>query len=137
MQIIHRCGHTQNHEIYGNATSKSSRVAYLKTIDCSTCIRKSQNASAAIINQDADLPALIGTDKQIAWAESIRAKIIREATEYLAKTESYTPASPAEATEIEKIIGAIADLKEKISAAWWITNQYGLKTALKAVLEGK
>ena len=46
--------------------------------NCAECKRAEANAKATSKNQEAGLPALEGSEKQISWAESLRAKRVKQ-----------------------------------------------------------
>jgi hypothetical protein len=80
-RIAHACGHEQAHYLSGFASQMERKAAWLKTTKCKSCFvaekRAEQagataGASAAIAHLD--LPLLSGSDRQTAWASSIRAK---------------------------------------------------------------
>ena len=77
-RITHSCGHEQEHYIIGEyAADYDSQAAKLSRGKCDTCrtqaasLIASQNRTAV---QELGLAALQGSPKQIAWAETIRAK---------------------------------------------------------------
>jgi hypothetical protein len=73
-QIKHICGHVVTHNIVGtNVHGERQRKAeWLETTLCTECYRKQQQEQAVLVNKD--LLALTGSEKQIAWAEKIRAE---------------------------------------------------------------
>ena len=82
-QITHACGHTQEHQLYGPHRQRADKEEWLRTTSCTECWRAEQEAKRAEqaradaqANSVAGLPPLTGTPKQIAWAETIRARII-------------------------------------------------------------
>jgi len=95
--------------------------------ECKELIRKEENEKAAKINESAGLPELKGSDKQIAWAETIRAKKVSELDkslsdndlEYLKKRAHRQGIADAD----KKIDIAIVSIKSKTSASWWIDSR--------------
>lgn len=86
--ITRACGHDEEIQIYGtNSHGERERQAkYEATKLCADCYKEAmdrkrteENAKAAQAAQDLGFPKLTGSDKQVAWAESIRAKLIKEA----------------------------------------------------------
>ena len=67
-------------------------------------------------SQSIALPDLEGSERQIAWAEQIRAKAISEATTYLQNTDQ-TITSEQVASKFDKFT----------SAKWWIDRREDLK----------
>jgi hypothetical protein len=77
-EITHACGHTVTHNIIGSIGEKCGKAAWLAERDCPKCWAENKAAERRA-EQDktrevADgLPAMTGTEKQVAWAEQIRA----------------------------------------------------------------
>lgn len=80
-RIAHACGHEQAHYIPGFASQQARKARWLRTTKCRACFaadKRSEHAdlgataSAAIAHME--LPALVGSERQIAWAATIRAK---------------------------------------------------------------
>lgn len=92
--VTHTCGHTVEIEQFGPEQARREARAQMRQHPCLAC----RNAEAAAANAEAGLPALTGSPKQIAWAESIRAKAVANRTT--------TP-------EQQRIAGA----------AWWIDHR--------------
>lgn len=74
--INHTCGHTINHNLLGPIKDRETRASYLETQPCLDCARAEKTQKAQ--EQNKDLPKLEGTEKQIAWAETIRAQKAKE-----------------------------------------------------------
>lgn len=114
--ITHSCGHTITHQICGTNVrgERDSKKTWLESRDCSECYRKAQADKAAADNQD--LPALSGSAKQVAWAETIRAaskKSLEEARNII------NPDHP-KAAEVADLIDATL---AKTEARYWIDNR--------------
>lgn len=101
-------------------------------IQCDDCREKEReeekaaaNAKAAESAKGFDLPELTGSDKQVAWANTIRVKVFEQ---YSKVTESFTKFTPEKqnqcAEEFEKL-NAVANylFNSKTSAAFWIDNR--------------
>ncbi len=80
-RIIHACGHEQGHYLTGFDSQQERKARWLKTTSCRDCFvaeKRAEEAAAAALSSAAishlDLPLLIGTDRQISWASTIRAK---------------------------------------------------------------
>jgi hypothetical protein len=79
--VTHSCGCTATHQIAGPHSERDKRIAYLETQKCTECWKADNAAKAAqdaAQNAAAGLPALVGSDKQTAWAETIRTKKLTE-----------------------------------------------------------
>jgi len=81
--IEHICGHSEDMQIYGPTRERQGKADWLASRDCAECYarklqaqRAEASAQAAAQSAAAGLPALTGSDKQVAWAESIRAAAV-------------------------------------------------------------
>jgi hypothetical protein len=79
--IAHACGHEQAHYLSGFASQMARKAAWLKTTKCKSCFVAEKRAEQADVIAGAsaaiahlDLPLLSGSDRQAAWASTIRAK---------------------------------------------------------------
>lgn len=82
-KVTYTCGHEGVVNIIGPNKDREWKLAYEEAKLCPDCYkakleaeRQKQNAEAAEANQTAGLPKLEGTEKQIAWAETIRKSIL-------------------------------------------------------------
>ena len=79
-EVVHSCGHLETHSIVADfAYVAETRARQLKRRKCATCYRAGKTAKAAdqAITDSAtlagvNLPVLSGTERQVAWAETIR-----------------------------------------------------------------
>lgn len=76
--VLHTCGHTKDHNITGKVRLRANRAAHLETTTCHECRQAEQarkrdeaNAHAAEAVIDANLPGMMGSDKQVAWANTM------------------------------------------------------------------
>lgn len=106
-RITHTCGHDQEHYIIGEyAADYDRRAAVLSRRICDRCWGRS--AALAVAADHAVTAGLIsarlyGSPKQIAWAETIRAKC-------LARVQQYDRQ-------------AAASLARILEARWWIERR--------------
>lgn len=126
-QITHSCGHDQTHQIYGtNVNGERERKAgWLAGSPCTDCWKKGQDEqlaaeAKAAAEANADLPGLTGSEKQIAWAETIRAK----ANASITQSREFTLQNAAKNPQIAEIAsGIINDLMAKTDSRYWIDNR--------------
>jgi hypothetical protein len=78
--ITHACGHEQIHYLSGFDSQQERKARWLKTTKCRMCFvatKQAEQAEAAVRDSAAiahlDLPLLIGSDRQISWATTLRA----------------------------------------------------------------
>ena len=133
MRIELLCGHTEKHRLYGMAEEQDVQEQKIAARKCSACIQAEQNAERdgrnatnAAENAAAGLPALEGTPKQIAWAETIRAEARRgfEALDVSHLDYEWWDSanqSPRTRARAEQLIrDDIARTMARTQAAWWI-----------------
>ncbi|WCT75529.1 hypothetical protein PQ455_19415 (plasmid) [Sphingomonas naphthae] len=80
-QIIHACGHQQAHVLYGFDSQVARKARWLRTTKCRACFLADKKAEQieATARDTATvahliLPPLTGSERQVAWAETIRIK---------------------------------------------------------------
>lgn len=78
--INHKCGHSEVVELYGKQEDRYRKIEYMESIDCPECRRKAEYERA--LSLSSELPVLEGSEKQIAWAMSIRQNWIDNAKKY-------------------------------------------------------
>lgn len=144
--VTYTCGHTDTIQIYGPGRDREWKLANEESKLCPDCYkakleadRQKQNAEAAEANQAAGLPKLEGTEKQIAWAESIRKSMIDHIIEYY--ISQITDEAKAEhPEEYERVMKGFEALKRHTDASWWIDNRInddkiGLRRLINAEIE--
>ncbi len=77
-RMQHACGHTVDHNLTGPTSRREWLAGSMANDNCKDCQRAEANAKATSKNQEAGLPALEGSEKQISWAESLRAKRVKQ-----------------------------------------------------------
>ena len=124
--ITRRCGHKETVSIFGRAAEREWRQKKEEEKLCSDCYRAeldakraAESAAAAEAAKEAGLPTLVGSEKQVAWAETIRQK---------AMTHIQAMRLEADATEVPADVreAAIAFLDEIAStqdAKYWIDQR--------------
>lgn len=88
--INHICGHTEVHGIFGPEFARPGIADWMAARLCSDCyalekerLRNLKNEKSMITNRDNGLPALIGSERQVNWAETIRATFHADLTDKL------------------------------------------------------
>lgn len=85
--------------------------------ECKEKARQEANQQAATANMQAGLPPLTGSEKQIAWAETIRKQKIATLDEALARRDL------SDRIDADRFNAAVAGLKNKTAAMWWIDHR--------------
>jgi len=78
--INYNCGHTGREQIYGKINGREGRATWIgQHKSCPDCYqaqiladRQAKDEAAKKAAEEQGLPALVGSDKQIVWAETIR-----------------------------------------------------------------
>lgn len=112
--INHKCGHSVEVQLYGKYEDRERRIAWLEDQECEQCRREKATESA----KERGLADLEGTEKQIAWANTIRGNAYKA----LDSLKQFAQNDPARAM-VEVWSGKMG---EKKSAKWWIDNRYNL-----------
>lgn len=90
--------------------------------------RAAESVAAEAKAAAAGLPALTGTDKQVAWANTLREKILAELDKAaaLASTKLADPESPpALQDQARQVLVGAELIRAKTAASWWIDNRHG------------
>jgi hypothetical protein len=123
-KVTHKCGCEVTHQLYGKHTDRDSKLEWLKTQPCWECEKKARAEAAAAKN--AGMPELTGSEKQIAWAEQIRAKQIDQLNQATAKMNTRDQVltdAPDKIELYDLTVKVIDDIKNETSAKWWIENR--------------
>lgn len=109
------CGHVEEVNMIGKIADRERREEYLgKHGLCKACANAQQaknNQQAADDNKEKGLVVLVGSEKQIAWAESLRRETMTKLQQGLAGNWD----------AMESM--AIDIVNEQDSAKWWIDNR--------------
>ena len=123
--ITHACGHEQIHYLSGFASQQERRARWLETTKCRTCFvatKQTEQAEAAVRDGAAiahlDLPLLTGSDRQVAWATTLRASRLCAFI-----------ATPATEGNGHKVCTHVTDAK------WWIDYRIRTDTQLLAAAQ--
>lgn len=113
--ITHACGHLQIHHVLGFTQQQLRKVAMMEAAPCDSCRRAARQASSKAASDEQVaaleqfvLASLIGSPRQIAWAESIR---VSRLTGLLADRENGT-------ADVCRSCAAITEAK------WWIDHRH-------------
>lgn len=103
--VTYKCGHTRTVELFGRESERDRKIAWYKEFcSCPECYAAEQAAKREAEAQKYALPELVGTEKQVAWAEKIRSKFIETRDEQAKYNEKLyeTPNVPKEQIEQHK-----------------------------------
>lgn len=117
--ITYSCGHTGEIQLYGPSRSRDWAKTNAEKGLCPACLQAQRDAaSEAALTEAAeqDLPALEGTEKQVAWAVTIRQKFLAALDQWLADNPVREGVDPT------PLIRAVQAVQAETSAHWWIEN---------------
>lgn len=115
----HSCGHEGVIDLIGPGSQREWRRKKYFEDECPECLQKrrdAENAVSAARAAEMGLPALIGTPKQVGWAETRRMKFC-DAIDTLMADKRFSQKEE----EIRAAIDYI--LSNEIYADWWIDNR--------------
>lgn len=125
--IKHSCGHTVTHNIVGPEKDRPYQAERLTNRLCSECYRELQRSEAAAATST--LPALQGSDKQITWATTIRAKFVGSIEAFEVEQEALIAQDAGKHTDAEyqavrdQLAAAKAKVFGQAAASWWIDRR--------------
>jgi len=134
-EITRKCGHNETINICGPTKNRQGRADWEATKLCYDCYKKeqarareAQSIKSAEENKNKGLPELVGSEKQISWAESIRAKRLDEINETIAGMGTIKD-------EMRNVVwDALLEVGvNETSAKKWIDNRHEILWAKKVV----
>lgn len=118
------CGHVETVELFGKTADRERKIAWLEKNgiceECKKAEREAADRAAAESAKENGWAELKGSEKQIAWAESIRA-------EKMAEMEKMPAANDQTNAIKEKIMETMAGINE---SRWWIDSRNDAAAAL-------
>lgn len=120
--VNHICGHTVEVQLFGKINDRYRRIEWLETQECEVCRKAKANAASLAAKQERGLADLTGSEKQIAWANTIREGAYK-ALDCLAPFATN-----------DKVKTIVAEWRSKMDAQteakWWIDNRYDMPKPL-------
>ena len=115
-KIKHPCGHETTANLVGPISKRQWQINKMEQENCRECHKEQKSKEAAIRAEEKALPNLTGSDKQVAWAITIRDKALQE-------------------------YGDFPELATQTSAKWWIDNRnrsvFTTSTVSEKIVEAK
>jgi len=114
--MTYSCGHETREQLYGPTKDREYRISRAKTSLCPECYRakmiaEKQAKTDALKATMPALPALTGSDKQIAWADKLRTAVVAKLY-----------ATPNLNDIAKRLINAMVNDDAHLSAGWWINK---------------
>jgi hypothetical protein len=142
------CKHTENRNIVGKEKDRKGKADWMAQGVCSDCYKlekaaerqKELSAQMATAAQFT-LADLEGSEKQVAWAEKIRVKMIVAVENLKTKMVDYaneTELSEIESAQLELNLSVYAEVIEaigsKVKSTWFIDNQSFERNGIKTFM---
>lgn len=131
--ISFQCGHKYTVTLHGSPARVRQAREQMASQDCTDCYRTARYLIALKTAQKLNLPPLQGSNRQIEWAEQIRATALQD----LMAWEVYWDEFLAKLQEIgitDEDAYCVIQLKEMVSAKFWIEHKkYDLFQLLKLI----
>ena len=116
--VDHSCGHTVEVELFGKTSARYEKIEYMERGVCPACYREikqkereQENERSAMLSESLGFSELEGSEKQIAWAATIRQKTY----------ENVCKLEPEHPTYGYTLVVKVLSLE--LSAKWWIDNR--------------
>lgn len=131
-EISYTCGHSEREQLYGPEKDRQRKIEWKERGMCPACYRAAQSQKAEQAANAAGLPALTGSDKQIAWAQTIRAGHVALMDKWLAQVaaaklwggQALTPETEALRDLGIAIANQLrAELLAETESRFWIDNR--------------
>ena len=126
--VNYNCGHTGTVELFGKTKIRYEKIEWMERNQiCPDCYQAAKDAERAAQNKIAaeknqGLVELVGTPKQVAWAETIRAEKLANAETLLEKAEQFI--ANGENLDSARIVKATTEeWMNQPSASWWIDHR--------------
>lgn len=138
--VKHICGHVEKVTLFGPERDRQRRLEYLKSSMCPQCLAAHRKAEADKLAEQAQadgFPKLTGTEKQIIWAEQIRARSVDWIVETRTHAEQYiADAVPSDQVHLREQYDSwnrAADyiLETETSASFWIDHRDSVAEAIE------
>lgn len=123
--ITYTCGHHGTVQLFGATPQREQRLRHLETMVCPDCEAKQKaerNAKAARAAKSAGLPDLVGTSKQTAWAETIRAEKLTALGRVMEEAQARSDGLQ-KPVDMQLLTAACAMVAAQDIAAWWIETR--------------
>ncbi|NJP12090.1 MAG: hypothetical protein HC866_23645 [Leptolyngbyaceae cyanobacterium RU_5_1] len=124
VSIYMGCGHLETVRIYGNHIRIQRAIAQYQTVNCKECHRDALFIAGRITNQALGCSPLRGSQKQVRWAEQIRARILQTMLAYERCWDEFLAELEAQRFTEDDAACYLRMLKQdQAEASWWIDNR--------------
>lgn len=139
-QVEFSCGHSEEMQLFGPHKERERKIEWFESHgQCSDCYRAAQDAqrkqqteAAVAASQAEGLPALAGSEKQVAWAETLRREKLsaHDRVAEVIRGQVATAEAMARAARIPRLNEELAAfgefrgwLREQVLAKFWIDSR--------------
>ena len=129
-EVTHSCGHTETIALFGPHKSREYRISCEESKLCPDCWKKQQQEKAEQFSKENELPDLVGTEKQVAWATRIRSEMVRSMNDRFENLQSCLDNTKGDGEERTKLAETLdlelkefACLVQETSSRYWIDNR--------------
>jgi len=136
--ITYACGHEGSVRLTGPKRTREWIVSNKEKELCPDCYKKhleeeraAEREAAQVAAKEQELPDLIGTEKQVNWAITIRAKYLEILADIL---QSVTIRDEIDLIVFQNVIESI---QNETAASWWIDNRTSDEYEIKQYLAKK
>ncbi|MFC3163277.1 hypothetical protein [Ciceribacter thiooxidans] len=121
--VSYSCGHAAERQLIGKIADRQRYVSWAAENGlCPDCVKSDKLKAVEAAEVENDLPALSGSEKQIAWARQIRVDKIGEVIGYFEDLRPKVLAGNLEAFDA-MVSRGLAALVAQGRAGWWIDNK--------------
>jgi hypothetical protein len=129
-EITHTCGHEVEHNIAGKIDDRPRKAQWLREQPCRDCQQQDKIAVAreqtARVEQSRELPELSGSEKQVRWAQDIRAAWLVQVEEFYTEGTRRAKAAGKEDTNglLRNLVDSVvAQATTETAAKFWIDHR--------------
>lgn len=125
-EITRSCGHTESIQIYGTNVhgERERKAALLAEQPCGDCRRAGRDQAASAQAAELGLHALTGSERQVAWAMTIRATAMTGLGTWRAQIAERLASHPDEQERADELLATLATVVAgHTDARWWIDNR--------------
>ncbi len=128
--VTYSCGHSGEVQLFGPHDERERKLAwYSHAAVCPDCYQAQQKAEEAKLTEG--LIELAGTEKQVTWANGLRARLVKELNE---RHGSWGK----DKEKRDKLFALLAAaINQRPEAKWWIDSRDDLVRAIAPIWQDK
>jgi len=131
--VTYSCGHSETVQLYGPTRERERKIEWMERSGfCPDCYKAKKDAervkTETAAKEGIDLVALTGSEKQIKWADSIRAGFLSNIKKQVESARTHGLAD--EATITKTVDAVTATVNRYPEAKFWIESRDNVEVAL-------